>query len=102
LAEGTVGTVTVAVGKPLPRLDILAGGNPSSRGWAERLRFPLDSLSIEEILGILSQSFQVETARRGTLKTVLVRSDGAPLAVLFTAHWLELGTVLEVSALRAA
>lgn len=101
LAEGTIGTVTVAAGKRLPRLDILAGNSPSSRGWAERLRFPLETLSIEEILGILSQSFQIERARCGTLKTVLVRSDGAPLAVLFTANWLELGTILEVSVVRA-
>ncbi len=85
LAEGTVRTATVAVGKPLPRLDTLAGDEPSVRDWAERLRFRSESLSVEAILSILTESFEVRAASSGTLKTVLVRSDGSPLAVLFTA-----------------
>ncbi len=101
LAEGTVGTATVALGQPLPRLDALAGEEPSSRAWAARLRFPLESLSAQAILSILAESFEVRVAQSGTLKTVLVRSDGSPLAVLFTARWVEPGVALAVTALRA-
>ena len=101
LAEGTVGTATVAVGQPLPQLDALAGDDPLSRAWAARLRFPLESLSVEAVLGILAESFEVRAAPSGTLKTVLVRSDGSPLAVLFTARWAEPGVALAVSALQA-
>jgi hypothetical protein len=99
LAEGTVRTATVAVGQLLPRLSDLAGDEPSSREWAERLQFPLESLSTATVLGILAKSFEMLTAGSGTLKTVLVRPDGAPLAMLFTARWSEPGVALAVTAL---
>jgi hypothetical protein len=100
LAEGSVRTATVSVGQPLPRLATLAGEELSSLAWAERLRFPMESLSARAVLGILAESFEVRAAWSGTLKTVLVRPDGSPLAVLFTARWVEPGVALAVTALR--
>jgi hypothetical protein len=100
LAEGSVRTATVSAGQPLPHLDALAGEEPSARAWAERLRFPLESLSARVVLDTLAESFELRAARSGTLKTVLVRAEGSPLAVLFTARWVEPGVAVAVTALR--
>lgn len=100
LAEGSIRVATVSVGQPLPHLAALAGEVQSARAWAERLRFPLESLSARTVLDTLIESFELRAARSGTLKTVLVRADGSPLAVLFTARWVEPGLAVEVTALR--
>lgn len=100
LAEGAVRTTTVSLGKSLPSLEALADGEPSLERWAKQLRFPLETLSAQVVLGILVESFELGAASTGRLKTILVRTDGSPLSVLFTARWVEPGIAATITALR--
>ncbi len=99
LAEGSIRTATVAPTQPLPSLEVLAAGTTSLVAWAKQLTFPFANLSTRVILDTLVESFGLGPSGTGTLKSILVRTDGAPLAVLFTARRAEPGGAVTITAL---
>jgi hypothetical protein len=96
LAEGTIDTVTVHKGEKLPDLKQLAALKPDLEAWASKLAFPYDQLSADTVLGILANSFELQNGQTGRLKTILVKNDGSPLAVIFYAERVTSGVKLSV------
>jgi hypothetical protein len=99
LAEGTKDSVTFSQGERLPNVKSLAAGNTSLEAWASRLAFPYSELSTDKVIGILAKSFELQNSDRGKLKTIVVKNDGSPLAVIFHAEKITSG--LKVSVVRA-
>lgn len=100
LAEGHKESVTLTNGQNLPNLAVLANGNPGLFEWAKKLDFPYQELSTEKVITILLNSFEIQKTTKGSLKTILVKQDGSPLAVLFTAEKLSSKNI-KISVLRA-
>jgi len=98
LGEGPANNAIVTSGKRLPNLNDLATGNSSLLVWTRKLAFPYDRLSSQSVSEILIESFELRRNSKGRLKTILVKNDGAPLAVLFTAE--RNGAAIKLSVLR--
>jgi|GEM_PF-4882208 len=101
LAEGGVPSVTVCTHQPLPKLHLLAGSNPSLAAWTSQLDFPYDELSSSLTVDTLLESFDPWRNRIGKLRSLVVRRDGSPLAVLFTAQRTMSADALTITVLRA-
>jgi hypothetical protein len=99
LGEGPANSATVILGQRLPDLSTLAAGNSSVLAWTHKLTFNYDSLSTQVVTEILSESFELKESNEGKLKTILVKNDGSPLAVLFTAK--RSGSAIKLGVVRA-
>lgn len=99
LAEGTRDSITLTRGEYLPSVRSLATGNASLEAWTSQLAFPYKDLSTDKVLAILTNSFELQKTSRGKLKTIVVKNDGSPLAVIFYAEKIASG--LKVSVVRA-
>jgi len=102
IGEGPVNSVTIDGSKILPNLNLLAEGNPSLVNWTKQLNFNYSDLSSKEVLAILYNSFDLQNNLSGKLKTVLVNSDGSPVALLFIATRLERADLVTLRVIRAA
>ncbi len=100
LAEGSVNRVTVSTREPLPRVDALAEGNPSLSAWTSQLDFPYHEFSSNLVVEYLLESFDPWRNGVGILRTLVVRRDGSPMAVLFAAHRTPSADALTITVMR--
>lgn len=100
LAEGSVNRVTVSTREPLPRIDSLAEGSPALLAWTSQLKFPYHEFSSNLVVEYLLESFDPWRNRVGILKTLVVRRDGSPQAVLFSAQRTPSADAITITVMR--
>lgn len=72
LAEGKQDSVELYLGGEFADLVELANGNPGLQNWTKKLKFNYKKLSMNDVLAILVNSFELQVSSPNHLKTVLV------------------------------